>query len=189
MQRAHDIGIRLFVGSGSNAEKSRFGIDRAQSAVGRDMHPGDIVANCPDAVALLFERGDHHGKIRFSAGAGESRGHVGDFAGGIFQAEDQHVLGHPALVARHPAGNSQGEAFLAEKSVAAVARANAPDQIFLRKMENEPAIRVQIAQRMESRNEVGRASQAVERRLSHPRHDAHAGHHVGLSVISTPILL
>ena len=42
-------------------------------------------------------------------------------------AEDEHVLGHPALVAGHGRGDAQGEALLAEQGVAAVAGAVGPD--------------------------------------------------------------
>ena len=130
--RVITLGLVLHAGAGSDAEESRFGIDGAQIAVRADVHPGDVVANGPDAVALVFERGNHHGQVGFAAGAGERRGHVGDFSAGGFQAENQHVLGHPALFARHPAGDAQGEAFLAEQRVAAVAGADAPDQSSLR---------------------------------------------------------
>ncbi len=43
------------------------------------------------------------------------------------QLEDQHVLGEPALVARHDRGDAQRVALLAEQRVAAVARAVGPD--------------------------------------------------------------
>ena len=43
---------------------------------------------------------------------------------GILDAEDQRVLGHPALVAPHHRGDAQREALLAEQRVAAVARAD-----------------------------------------------------------------
>jgi hypothetical protein len=47
-------------------------------------------------------------------------------------AEDQHVLGEPALVASHRRGDPQREALLAEQRVAAVARAVAPDLLRFR---------------------------------------------------------
>ena len=82
-------------------------------AISRDLHPSDVVADRPHAVALIFERGNHHRQICFAARAGESRAHVGDLATGGFQAEDEHVFGHPALLAGHVAGDAQRETFFA----------------------------------------------------------------------------
>ena len=50
---------------------------------------------------------------------------------GAGQLEDQHVLGQPALVAGHHAGDAQGVALLAEQRVAAVAGAVGPDRALL----------------------------------------------------------
>ena len=147
----HHVRIGFFVRARRHAEKSGLGIDGAQVAVRPDLHPCDVVAHGPHAIALLFERGNHHGQIRLAAGARESRRHVRDFPGGIFEAQDQHVLGHPALLARHPARDAQRETLLAEQRVAAVARADAPDQFFFGEMQDEAAVGVQIAQRMQSR--------------------------------------
>lgn len=47
--------------------------------------------------------------------------------GGGFEAEDEHVLGHPALVAGDVGGDAEGEALFAQERVAAVAAAVAPD--------------------------------------------------------------
>ena len=44
-----------------------------------------------------------------------------------FDADDEHVLGHPAFVAGDVAGDAQGKALLAEQSVATLAGAVAPD--------------------------------------------------------------
>ena len=49
-------------------------------------------------LALLGQRRDQHRQIGLAAGAGERRRHVGDLAVGVFEAEDQHVLGQPALL-------------------------------------------------------------------------------------------
>ena len=58
---------------------------------------------------------------------GNAAGDVLDHALGRGQLEDQHVLGEPALVARHHRRDPQREALLAEQRVAAVARAERPD--------------------------------------------------------------
>jgi hypothetical protein len=45
----------------------------------------------------------------------------------VGDAENEHVLGEPALVARHHRSDAQREALLAEQRVAAVARAERHD--------------------------------------------------------------
>src|ERR1700720_1235053 len=69
----HYIGIRLLIGSRRNTEKSCLGIDRVQVTVRADLQPGDVVADGTPAIALVFERRNHHGKVRFSAGRWERR--------------------------------------------------------------------------------------------------------------------
>ena len=44
-----------------------------------------------------------------------------------FDAEDEHVFGQPALVARHGGGDAQGETLLAQQGVAAIAGTVGPD--------------------------------------------------------------
>jgi hypothetical protein len=62
-------------------------------------------------------------------------------ARGRLHAEDQHVLGEPAFVARHHRCDAQREAFLAEQRVAAIARAERPDLARLREM-HDPLVLV-----------------------------------------------
>ena len=67
---------------------------------------------------------------------GERGGDVGLLALRVLDAEDQHVLGHPALVARDVRGDPQREALLAQQRVAAVARAVRPDLARLREVDD-----------------------------------------------------
>ena len=98
-----------------------------QIAVRPRLHPGDVVADGPYPIAGILERRNHHGQIRLAARARKCRRHVGDFARRIFEPQDQHVLRHPTLFARHPTRNPQREALLSQQRIAAVARTNAPD--------------------------------------------------------------
>jgi hypothetical protein len=102
-QRGHRVRVGFDRSAGRDAEESRLGIDRAQTSVRIRPDPRDVIADRPHFPRRLLKRArrDHHGEIGFSAGAGERGGHVGFIALGILDAEDQHVLGHPALVARH----------------------------------------------------------------------------------------
>ena len=47
------------------------------------------------------------------------------------QAQDEHVLGHPAVAAGHGRGDAQCVAFLAQQGVATVAGAVGPDLVGL----------------------------------------------------------
>src|SRR3546814_9069846 len=68
-----------------------------------------------------------HRHVGLAAGRREGGGDVGLLALGGGEAEDEHVLGEPAVVAGHRRGDAQGEALLAEEGVAAEARAVAHD--------------------------------------------------------------
>ena len=100
------------------------------------------------------------------------------------------MLGHPAFVAADDRGDAQGEAFLAEQGVAAVAAAVAHDEPFLGEVGDVRVLRVArpgdvaasvegIAHRMEAFHVEAVAAQDVEDAAADARHDAHVDHHVG----------
>ena len=114
-----------------------------------------------------------------------------DLALGRGQFEDQHVLGQPALVARHRRGDPQREALLAEQGVAAVARAVGPDfaaspgsgrctccpvagpgDVF-------DALGQRHADRVHAGDELAVGAEHVEGGLAHPGHDPHGDRDVG----------
>ena len=105
-------------------------------------------------------------------------------------AQDQHVLGQPALVAAHGGRDAQREAFLAQQRVAAVARAEAPDLARLGVVDDVLggiagpghvglAVRQRLAHRMDAGHEVAVGAQHVIDLLAHARHDAHVDDHIG----------
>ena len=65
-----------------------------------------------------------------------------------FDAENEHVLGEPALLAREIGTDAEREAFLAEQNISAVTGADRDDGVVLRKMADEPAIGIHIEKRM-----------------------------------------
>ena len=91
---------------------------------------------------------NQHGEIRFAARARERRRDVMLSAFRRFDAENQHVLGQPALLAREIGADPERETFLAEQNIAAVTGADRDDRVVLRKMADEPAIGIHIEQRM-----------------------------------------
>ena len=106
VERSHHVRIGFKIRAGRHAEKSCFGVHRAQRAVFGHMHPGDIVADGLYSVAFFFQRRNHHGEICFAARTGKRGCHVRRLAGWTFQPEQQHVLRHPTLFARHKAGDA-----------------------------------------------------------------------------------
>ena len=100
-----------------------------QSAVGVGLDPGDVVPERGHFPTLLrkFWRRDEHREVGLAAGAGKSRCDIGLLTLRVFDAEDEHVFGHPAVVSRHVGGDAEGEALLAEQRVAAVTRTVAPN--------------------------------------------------------------
>ena len=134
LQRLHRVRIRFVRRARRDAEVAGLGIDRVEVAVGARLQPRDVVADRRDLPAFVARRRNQHREVGLAARAGERRGDVRLLARGRRDAEDQHVLGEPALVAAHHRRDAQREALLAEQRVAAVAGAEAPDLARLRKM-------------------------------------------------------
>ena len=186
------FGLVLARSARRHAEEAGFGIDGAQAAVVVGLDPGDVVADGPDLPAFEAFGRNQHGEIGFAAGAGEGGGDVGLLALRIFHAEDQHVLGHPAFVARDVRGDAQREALLAEQRVAAVAGAVRPDLARLREMNDVLFLiagpRHVLLPGLERRAHAcacrgRRASSSLsissKDRQADARHDAHVHHDVG----------
>ena len=106
---------------GATPKNPASGLMARRRPVGIGLDPGDVVADGPDLPAFEAFGRNHHGEVGFAAGAGERGGNVSLFALRALDAENEHVLGHPAFVAGDVGGDAQREAFLAEQRVAAVA--------------------------------------------------------------------
>src|SRR4029079_18373305 len=87
-------------------------------------------------------------------------------------AHDEHMLREPALVTSLHAGDPKSMTLLAQERIAAVAGADAPDRPYRREVDDVPSLGREIAEAVDSANEIGRRSQMLE------RHAAHAGHDV-----------
>ena len=75
--------------------------------------PSDVVADGGDFPAIEAFWWHQHREIGFAASAGECRCHMVFFALRIGHAQDEHVLGQPALVASHIGGDAQGKTLFA----------------------------------------------------------------------------
>ena len=130
------FGLVLTEVPGATPKKPASGLMARRRPFGIGLDPGDVVADGPDLPAVEAGGRNQHGEIRLAAGAGKRRGDVGLLALRILDAEDQHVLGHPAFVARDVRGDAQREAFLAQQRVAAVAGTVGPDLARFREMDD-----------------------------------------------------
>ena len=99
VDRSDRVGVRLLTRAWGHAEEAGLRVDCVKAAVVTELHPGDVVADRLDRPA--FERWDQHRKVGFAAGRWECAADVLHFAFRRGQLEDQHVLSHPAFVARH----------------------------------------------------------------------------------------
>ncbi len=155
--------------------------------------PRDVVADGPDLPPLFLEvgRGDQHGKVGLATCAREGGGHVVFLPLGIFDAEDEHVLGHPAFVAGHRRGDAERETFFSQQRIAAVARTVAPDfarfgevhDVFLL-VAGPRHILLALGQRGADGMHAGDDAfeigvDQLEDFFSDARHDAHVDHDVG----------
>ena len=188
----HGVRVGVVAGAGGHAEEPGLGVDGVEPAVVAELHPGDVVADRLDLPAR--EGRDHHRHVRLAAGRREGGGDVGLLALGAGDAEDEHVLGHPAVVASHGRRDAQREALLAEQGVAAVAGAVAPDLTGLGEVGDVLVLGVagprhvgpggavleheRVADGVQAGHEVAVVAQHVEHRLAHAGHDPHVDGHV-----------
>ena len=110
--RSHRVWIRFVARARHDAEITVLGIYGVQPAIS-NLHPRDVVADGRHLPALEMIRRNEHGEIRFAAGAWESSGNVMFFSFRRFHAQDQHVLGEPALFARQIRTNPQSKTLFA----------------------------------------------------------------------------
>jgi len=89
------------------------------------------------------------------------------------EADDQHVLGKPTLVAGLIARDAQRMTLFAEQRVAAVTAAEALDREILGKMHDEASIRVEFAGRVQTFDEAVFAADALECGAPRTRHQHH----------------
>ena len=192
-QRGHGVGIGLVARSRCHTKESGLRIDRVEPSIRTGFDPRDVVAHGPDLPALVGEvlRRNEHGEVRFAAGARESRCDIGFLPFRIFDTEDEHVLGQPALVTSHRRRDAQREAFLTQQRVAAVARTVAPDLTQLGEVNDvlllvagPGHVLLAFFQRRTDgvharHHTLFRLVDLLEHFFSYARHDAHVHHDVG----------
>ena len=195
-QRRHRIGIGLGARPRRNAKEASLGIDGAQFARCVRLDPRDVVAHGPDLPAIEALGWNQHGKIRLAAGGREGRSNVGLLLLSVLvrralHTEDEHVLGHPALVASDVRSDAQRETLFPEQCIAAVTGAVAPDLARLGKMHDVLGVvtrprDILLPRRQRSADRVHAGHNAFgvlvnlgKDRSPDPRHDAHIHDGVG----------
>ena len=119
---------------------------------------------------------NEHGEIGFTAGARKRCRDIMFLTLRRFDAEDQHVFGHPPLFPGQIGANAKGETFFAEQYVAAIAGAHGNDGIILGEVCDKSSFRADIEERMHAPIPFrpGALAEPFQRDLTHTRHDAHA---------------
>ena len=107
----HRVGIGFVVRPRRHAEVTGLRIDRVEPAVRAGLHPGNVVADGGDFPAREMLGRNHHGEVGLAAGAGESRRDIVFSPFRRFHAEDEHVLGEPALLLPEIGADAQRQAF------------------------------------------------------------------------------
>ena len=169
------VGVGLGVGSGRDAEEALFGVDRVETSILADAHPGDVVADAPGLIAffLIDLRRDQHGKVGLSAGRRESGGHIAGIALRVLDAENHHMLGHPSFGLCLVGSDAQRKALLAHQRVAAVARIDRPDGVVFGEMAEVALGGIQLGLGMQAADPVVRLPQLIEGALARAGHDKH----------------
>ena len=97
---------------------------------------------------------------------------------GELNAQNQHVLSHPALVTSEARGDAQGEALLAQKHVSAVAGVYGHNEVLLGEVDNVALFGVQVRLGVEALDEVGAVAKGVVYVKTYAGHDRHGNHNV-----------
>ena len=191
LERRHRVVIGFLRCSWRDAKETCLGVDGVELAVLARLDPGDVVADRGNFPAVEGSGRNQHGKVGLAAGRWEGSGDVGFFTGGRFDAENQHVLGQPTLVARHGGGDTQRQTFLAEQGIAAITGAVGPDFARLGKMHDVFGGRVarpfdilltfsqRRPDRVQARHEEPGSTEYIEHGFAHARHGPHVDDDIG----------
>ena len=96
---ARALGLDFLFVPGATPKKPFSGLTAQRRSVRSLAHPGDIVADRPDLVALFTEDfgRNKHGKVGLTAGRREGSRDIADLSVGALESENEHMLGHPTL--------------------------------------------------------------------------------------------
>ena len=176
------------VGARRHAEEAILRVHGVQATVLAEAQPRDVVSD--DLRAPARDCWLQHRQVGLTAGRREGGTDVVRLILRTDQLQDQHVLGHPALVAGHDGRDAQGVALLGQDGVAAVAGAVGPDFAVLREVGDVLSVvarprdvlltRLQrSADGVPALHELTGLVDLRQGLCTHAGHDAHGHHDVG----------
>jgi len=174
------VGVRLEVGTGSNAEEAVFGVNCPKTSVGTYTEPSDVVAYAPYFIALFsinFGR-NKHCEVCLTASRGESCADIVDLTVRIFNTEDEHMFSKPTFFMSEVRCNSESETFFTEENVSAVTGVNGADEVFLGEMNDITVFFVDIFLSMETLNEISIVTESIDNFFACTGHNEHVKNNV-----------
>ena len=97
---------------------------------------------------------------------------------GILNAEDEHMLSHPAFLTAEVGGDTESEALLAEQNVSAVAGVDGPDGVVLREVADVAVVLIKLRLGVQTLDEVVAVAERIEDIVANTGHDEHVEHDV-----------
>ena len=141
---ARALGLDFALVPGATPKKPFSGLMAHRRPSAPVTHPGDIVAHAPAPCSPSSDspRAESSmARLVLPQAEGKAAVIYRTSPWGFSHAQDQHVLGHPALVAAQVGGDAQSEALLAQQDVAAVAGVDGHDGVVLRELNDIPLLR------------------------------------------------
>ena len=120
----------------------------------------------------MFRRNEHC-KVCFAAGAWESGTDISLLTVRAFDAQDKHVLCHPAFFLAQPRTYTQCKAFFAQQNISAISGVDAPYGIVFREVGYVFVFGIYLGFGVEALYKVGAFVQFFDYHITYTCHDMH----------------
>ena len=174
------VRVGFFARAGGDAEEAVFRVHGPETAVRSDAQPGNVVADGPalPAVFAVALGRDEHGEIRLAACGRERTRHIAHLTLRVLDAENEHVLGQPALAAAELGGDAQREALFSLQHVAAVVGVDRDDLVLLREVNDVAVFGVELGLGVHAEDHIAAVTERLEHLCADARHDRHVQHNI-----------
>ena len=136
LQAVHCIGVRRVGSAWGNSKEAVFWVQSIDLAIFTETHPSNIISKSFNLKARHI--GLQHCQIGLSTGTWEGGSDVFLYFGFLVSdSHNKHVLSEPSLTFSHIGCNSQGKAFLSEKSISTISTSVTPNFIRVWELNNE----------------------------------------------------